>query len=85
MVVHWAEYGDLAHADQDRHGSSPIGTDEHGCSGTFHLCGCHTANLIASVVTDVRSFSSLDPGTCHEPVTHDGVDAMAPPIRPPIA
>ena len=86
IAVHWIEHGDLAHADADGHGSSALGTDEHGCSGTFHLCGCHTASVLApSIAVDIRAFNSLDPGGCFEPVTRDGLSATAPPIRPPIA
>src|SRR5688572_3511361 len=43
LVVHLARHGDVAHEVGDDHGSAPMGTDEHGCSGTFHLCPCHTA------------------------------------------
>jgi hypothetical protein len=41
IAVHYAKYGDLADAIGDKHGTSPLGDDEHGCSGTFHVCNCH--------------------------------------------
>lgn len=86
LAVHWAEHGDVAHGEEDGHGSSALGTDEHGCSGTFHLCGCHTASVLTpSIATIVESFDSLAFGACFEPVTRDGLGATAPPIRPPIA
>jgi hypothetical protein len=39
-AVHWVEHGDGAHADDAGH-EQRDGTDEHGCSGTFHMCLCH--------------------------------------------
>jgi hypothetical protein len=83
-VVHWAEHGDSAHGDG--HGSSALGTDEHGCSGTFHLCACHTASVVApSVVLDLNVYSFLDHEACFEPASRVGLGATAPPVRPPIA
>ena len=84
-VVHWAEHGDSAHGDG--HASSALGgTDEHGCSGTFHLCACHTANVLApSVVLDLNVYSFLDYEACSAPASRVGLGATAPPIRPPIA
>ncbi len=84
-AVHWIEHGDSAHADRG-HESSALGTDEHGCSGTFHLCGCHTASVLApSVVADLNAFSSLEDEAGTEPASRPGEGASAPPIRPPIA
>lgn len=83
-AVHWIEHGDSAHGDG--HDSSALGTDEHGCSGTFHLCHCHSANVIASsVIVNLNAYSFLDHEERFEPVSHVGLGAMAPPIRPPIA
>jgi hypothetical protein len=85
VAVHWIEHGDLAHGDQDGHDTSALGTDEHGCSGTFHLCGCHTASVLApSIATVVHGFDAIDTRMCFTPVTRAGLGAMAPPIRPPI-
>lgn len=39
-AVHWAQHGDSAHADDAGHEQGD-GTDEHGCSGSFHMCLCH--------------------------------------------
>lgn len=83
-VVHWAQHGDSAHGDD--HDSTALGTDEHGCSGTFHLCACHTASVVApSVVTDLSVYSFLEYEAGVEPASHVGLGATAPPIRPPIA
>ena len=84
-VVHWVEHGDSAHGDG--HETSAFGgTDEHGCSGTFHLCPCHTANVLASaVVLDLNVYSFLDFEACVAPASRIGQGATAPPIRPPIA
>lgn len=41
-VVHLVVHGHLAHAEaQGDHHAERL--PEHGCSGTFHLCSCHTA------------------------------------------
>ena|SRR3990167_8770357 len=83
-VVHWVEHGDSAHGDG--HDASALGTDEHGCSGTFHLCGCHSANVMAPsvvVAMDLHTRSDHEAGV--EPVSRAGLGATAPPIRPPIA
>lgn len=37
---HLAVSGHTAHAIEQGNDHAPEG-DEHGCSGTFHLCGCH--------------------------------------------
>ena len=39
-AVHWVEHGDGAHAEGAGH-EERDGTDEHGCSGSFHMCLCH--------------------------------------------
>jgi len=87
VAVHLVQHGDFAHGDQDEHASTPLGTDEHGCSGTFHLCSCHhnaassgTGRVAVMVGTDVtHAITNL------APVSRDGEAAPAPPIRPPIA
>ena len=85
LVVHWAQHGDVAHQVGDDHGSAPLGTDEHGCSGTFHLCPCHTAQAttppscdVAPPVTLARRIDALGP------VPRLGLGAPAPSFRPPI-
>lgn len=86
LVVHWGQHGDVAHGDSDEHESAPLGSDEHGCSGLFHMCACHTAqattpqeSVATSLVTTDRRVDVL------APPRHDGCDAPAPTIRPPIA
>lgn len=39
-AVHWAQHGDSAHAESAGHEQGD-GGDEHGCSGSFHMCLCH--------------------------------------------
>lgn len=84
-VFHLAREGHLAHALPDaEHQSTDV---EHGCSGPFHLCPCHTS---ISFLTGV--FAGEDqPQACSEPgvswCTHDSdADAHLSGIfRPPIA
>ncbi len=86
LVVHWAQHGDVSHAADDAHGSDPLGTDEHGCSGLFHLCACHSAQA-----TTPQTNSVVPHVTCDRSVatiaflSRDGLGAPAPSIRPPIA
>lgn len=83
-VVHWVEHGDSAHADG--HDAAALGTDEHGCSGTFHLCGRHAPGVMTpSFVVNLSVDSCADHGSCFEPAVRAGLGATAPPIRPPIA
>ncbi len=85
-VVHYVEHGDLAHAEADEHGTTALGMSEHGCSGTFHLCSCHTAiavtPTIAGTLTPIDRADALAP---LRPPSREGKGASAPDIRPPIA
>jgi hypothetical protein len=69
---HLASSGHTAHAPEAGEDHAPVG-DEHGCSGTFHLCSCHhspsttmpstvsTQRPIAAVTSRQRA-ESLHPG-----------------------
>lgn len=88
LAVHWAKYGDVADAAGDHHDVAPLGADEHGCSGTFHLGSCgggHAARLtetttiettIVSPVVHVPRVAASEPYSTR---------SLAPPFRPPIA
>jgi hypothetical protein len=81
-VVHFAAHGELGH---DEH-TPALGADEHGCNGTFHLCGCHTASVMQPAASESpRLVDTVDFATCSDPVDGVGLGATAPPIRPPIA
>lgn len=86
LTMHAAEHGDLAHADDDEHEGTPLGEDEHGCSGTFHLCACHhsppAVSSIAAVTTDLADTMEL--GALLAPPFQVGTGVAAPPTRPPI-
>lgn len=82
-AVHLVEYGDLVHDQHDQGGQ--LGTDEHGCSGTFHLCGCHNANVMTAALS-AAAISIPRADTCFFDLNSwTGRGAKAPPIRPPIA
>ena len=84
LTVHAAEHGDVAHAEDDDHDGSPLGEDEHGCSGTFHLCPCHhptpvvgptvppTSALVPSEVVMKRGSVTcrLPPASASPPACH---------------
>lgn len=81
-VVHFAAHGEIGH---DEH-TPALGADEHGCNGTFHVCGCHTASVINPQLTESpATVDSIEYMVCADPVNVAGRGANAPPIRPPIA
>lgn len=87
LAVHIVRYGDVAHADKHDKSTKPIGSDEHGCSGTFHVCSCHqvvsaTTPLATTVVCLRAPVESL---AIIFPLDRTGEAAQAPPVRPPIA
>lgn len=85
MAVHWVEHGDLAHGERDRHERSALGSDEHGCTGTFHLCGCHTASVISpSGGAELVGQRLVERDVSFRWMDRAGLGAMAPPVRPPI-
>lgn len=85
LVVHWVEHGDLAHGERDGHERSALGSDEHGCTGAFHLCGCHTASMIAAgEPAQLRAERVVQRDVIFPVDVRVGRGAMAPPIRPPI-
>lgn len=85
LAVHLAQHGDVAHDAGDTHDGAPLGADEHGCSGLFHMCGCHTApamtpppSVATAIVPPVRRIAVVPPAA------RDGRGAPAPSFRPPI-
>ncbi len=86
LAVHLVQHGDLAHGERDHHESSALGTDEHGCSGAFHLCSCHTSSVTALAESTLRSVYAPTSHTNSFAATgRAGLGATAPPHRPPIA
>jgi len=86
LVVHWATHGDVAHVAGDAHDTTPMGSDEHGCSGLFHMCACHTAQATTTQVSVIAA--SAPPNRAVDsvaPLADAGRDAPSPTIRPPIA
>jgi hypothetical protein len=88
LAVHWAKYGDVADAGDDQHKPTPLGDDEHGCSGTFHLGHCGSAQSaqvnppIAIETTILRPEIQRPIPAAFEP---QGRRSSVPPFRPPIA
>lgn len=84
QTVHFVEHGDLAHGDD--HPTTPLGQDEHGCSGTLHLCHCHQPApvITASAALVVASVDAEQATTVLAPVARVGMGMTAPPTRPPI-
>ena len=88
VAVHYAKYGDRADAVGDRHGNPPLGQDEHGCSGAFHVCHC--CGLQSVQVPDrIATVVGLDTPRVEVagvPVveTLSGLPQPMPGLRPPI-
>lgn len=86
LTAHAAEHGDLAHAGDDEHDGKPLGEDEHGCSGTFHLCPCHhsPSAVAAAAMTGVSVAAMTEMRVPLAPPYQLGMGMAAPPTRPPI-
>jgi hypothetical protein len=52
-AIHLVTHGDRAHAGAD-HGEDSD-TDEHGCSGTYHACTCHSSPQFADNAVAIRA------------------------------
>ena len=84
-AVHLLTHGDSPHAADGGHDES--GTDEHGCTPLFHLCGCHApAPTATSGVVAMRA-SLADVTSLELPPVAASLSRATdpPPIRPPIA
>jgi hypothetical protein len=84
LVVH----GDSAHADPEEHDgqADPDGSDEHGCSGGYHLCVCHQATGFV-VPFGVGIANAITPATNDALETAQPAPSAHPGriFRPPIA
>lgn len=85
-AVHLTEHGDLAHGAGDEHGGTPLGQDEHGCSGAFHLCSCHCAPSVTAALPLALAVVTFEGALVASRVPRDrgGRGLTAPPTRPPI-
>lgn len=83
-AVHLVVHGDAAHGGG--HDDSGLGQDEHGCSGTFHVCSCHTGSVLPhAFAVELSSIPATSSAPVLGPVESIGRGTTAPPIRPPIA
>lgn len=87
LAVHWVTEGDVAHVAGDAHDTAPLGADEHGCSGLFHLCACHTAQATPAPAVAAAAHPAPACGrvVARAPLPDRGRGAPPPTIRPPIA
>lgn len=87
LAVHFADHGDLAHDPAGHPDDRPLGTDEHGCSGTFHLCAGGQAGVIGPAQVTLAAIAPPRVRVTRPsaPLDASGLDAPMPPIRPPIA
>jgi len=83
QVVHWTATGHSAHDGDEDHEPA---TGEHGCSGSFHACSCHsTASFVVAQAPIVEA--PLVRAVCPlwEIVDPFAMRAPAAVFRPPIA
>ena len=87
LVMRLATRGDVAQVVSDAHDQTPPGSDERGCSGLFHLCSCHNAQVTMTASgTAIAKPSPHDRVIdAHAPTPDRGRGAPPPPIRPPIS
>lgn len=86
-AFHLVQHGDVAHDGSPGHGHTESG-DEHGCSGSYHICVCHhTTAFVASAVVGVAALVVFPPVTSHPglrgedaPASFDLSDIFRPPI-----
>ncbi len=86
--LHWLVEGHTVHDSAAGHEHNESGSDEHGCSGPYHFCGCHTsAPFVASSVLDPRTPATQPPKANQiaglgSPIPSLHLDPL---FRPPIA
>ena len=88
-LVHYAINGDTHHQTEveEDHNHDTQNT-EHGCSGPYHVCGCHASVVFTPSFVSV-SFSIIPPQHLYLPSwfeefsTNNGFSG--PPFKPPIS
>lgn len=83
-AVHLVVHGDSAHTGGAGH-EKPDGADEHGCSGSFHLCTCcHVTIVLSQVAVPFGSseHKDLQASMLRDDVVDSGV--LLGVFRPPI-
>lgn len=63
-LTHIALWGHSPHDESEVHHEQGLG-DEHGCSGPFHACVCHSSSQM--VVADELASGPLDEAVALEP------------------
>tara|TARA_R110002096_G_scaffold361075_3_gene554182 strand:+ start:84757 stop:85089 length:333 start_codon:yes stop_codon:yes gene_type:complete len=84
-AVHLVIHGDTAHSGEADHEES-TSTDEHGCSGSFHVCSCchATIDLSRKPVSEPGIMTVTNQGTMSpDPMLDNGFRHGV--FRPPIA
>ena len=85
QIVHVVEH--VLHHDAPDHTAhhDDSQSDEHGCTGLVHLCGCHTTQITASAdllmtrVVETQEFLAI-----HAPPSLVNLTSLEPAQRPPI-
>jgi hypothetical protein len=72
-AVHLVRHADTAHADGDHAEDSD--RDEHGCSGTYHACTCHSSPHFVDNSVAPRAAAPLPAPTVRLPVIVAPVDS----------
>jgi hypothetical protein len=84
-AIHLIETGHVAHASGTRGGVEQRSDAEHGCSGTFHVCGCCGRPAFAEApllrIRPPRHDRSAAPLPSRSPVTEAHERELARPPR----
>ena len=75
-------HGHLAHASSDDHDDHPAGP-EHGCTGTFHMCPCHSTPLTLLPTADLKGPAHLRADVIAEQRFGTGAGISGEVYRPP--
>ena len=82
-LAHVLSHGDSAHAEDDGH-SERSSSDEHGCSGATHACGCcHSAQYVAVRTATLPAAANLDSPKCDVPSAPVADAPVSRVFRPP--
>ena len=81
---HFARVGHTAHAQDAGEDHAPDG-DEHGCSGTFHLCSCHhSPPTVLALAPATRQLAPVEQSSLRNETSSPGPDLPSL-FRPPRA
>lgn len=86
QIIHLVEH--VFHAEAPDHTAhhDESTSDEHGCTGLVHLCGCHHAQVTESfAIVTSRAMETSEALVLDAPASLADLTSLEPAHRPPIA